>query len=411
MEPGEQDEGRADHARVPALLETAIWDRGGEAVEGGLVDHWISNASKACSALSAIFTRDGFSPADADALRGAMGDVPDGVRDLLEDLGRSHEAVRSFVRRMLDDPEPRVRTAALRAGARLFDPVFLLRFLNDADRGVRVAAVNTLAEPLVSRRVPEAQPHLSTFLDDKNVHVRIAAVKAIQVLDNPAGVEALARRMETERDAQVRNLILMRVAEAVEAEGRLGQLSRIQPIKDPARRILLRGEEHEYPEVRTAVVKALRRVGGRVVIASGNPPAPSSPPVPAPVVRPVSLGAATSAPPEEITADPSTARHLACGTCSPLRNQERAVQHVHPDPKDTHLPEAARKLVTVRDISSGRPGLRLHQCPECRTYYLYRAATEFLYGGEGSLDEQSLTRLSHKEAARYLEGASGLGGG
>ena len=97
-------------------------------------------------------------------------------------------------------------------------------------------------------------------------------------------------------------------------------------------------------------------------------------------------------------------RHVGCGICSQLSDQEQALEKVYGDEEDTHLPEAADRLGVVRDIRSGHPGLRLLQCPECETYYLYRSLYEFLIGFGGSYDEYFLTRLTDDVAADYQEG-------
>jgi hypothetical protein len=98
------------------------------------------------------------------------------------------------------------------------------------------------------------------------------------------------------------------------------------------------------------------------------------------------------------------ARHLTCSLCSLLSDEEYALEKVYPDENDTHLPEAVRQLEVVLDIRPGHPGLRLMQCPECKTYYLYRSAYEFLLIGSGSYDEYFLTRLTDEVAADYREG-------
>ena len=94
-----------------------------------------------------------------------------------------------------------------------------------------------------------------------------------------------------------------------------------------------------------------------------------------------------------------------CNTCSTLDNQEYAFQKNGWEQNNTYLPEAAGRLIDVKDLKPGNTdrALVLRQCPDCKTYYLYRTDYEFLVGG--TEDEQFLTRLTLEEAAKYLEQA------
>jgi hypothetical protein len=71
----------------------------------------------------------------------------------------------------------------------------------------------------------------------------------------------------------------------------------------------------------------------------------------------------------------TTARHLTCSICSQLGDWEQAEQHVQAEEGDTTLPEAAEKLVFVRDFRPDQSRLSLKQYPECKTYYIYALGT------------------------------------
>ena len=101
--------------------------------------------------------------------------------------------------------------------------------------------------------------------------------------------------------------------------------------------------------------------------------------------------------------EPST-RRLTCSICSQLGDWEQAEQHVQAEEGDTTLPEAAERLVFVRDFRPDQSRLSLKQCPECKTYYIYRTVYEFLIGFGGSYDEQTLMRLSEEDSKEILEG-------
>jgi hypothetical protein len=74
---------------------------------------------------------------------------------------------------------------------------------------------------------------------------------------------------------------------------------------------------------------------------------------------------------------------------------------------NTHLPDAAYRFQSVRDVLAEGGGRReLWQCPECTTCYLYRWEYEFLYGFGGSEDTQELTRLTAAETAAMMTTAA-----
>lgn len=90
-----------------------------------------------------------------------------------------------------------------------------------------------------------------------------------------------------------------------------------------------------------------------------------------------------------------------CAICSTLAAYHHGSQKYGWPENDTSLPPSASQLTIVRDYSPpGCRELQLQQCPECRTYYLYRTDYEFLVNG--TEDDQYLARLSDAEAAEYL---------
>ena len=97
----------------------------------------------------------------------------------------------------------------------------------------------------------------------------------------------------------------------------------------------------------------------------------------------------------------TTPRHLTCSICTQLREEESAVEYILTPTDNTDFPETVKKLKTVKDINTR---LSLMQCPECNTYYIYRATYEFLIGYGGSYDEYTLTRIDDETGKEYLEG-------
>jgi hypothetical protein len=83
-----------------------------------------------------------------------------------------------------------------------------------------------------------------------------------------------------------------------------------------------------------------------------------------------------------------------------LKEKEYAFQKYGRD-DNTFLPDEASKLQTISDLKQGSSReLKLKQCPECKTYYLYKTDYEYLVNG--SEDEQSLTRLSVNDSHTLL---------
>ncbi|HEU0300194.1 MAG TPA: HEAT repeat domain-containing protein, partial [Longimicrobium sp.] len=249
------------------LLHTALHDRRGETVEGGFVDRWESYASRAIDALEEIFSRRGFSDADAGLVRAAVRDPgapADAAVALLGELGRW---TRPLVEELLDDPLPAARTVAVRAGARLLHPVFLLGSIRDDDAAVRAAAVRALAE----RRndVPGAKAHLARALEDPDPRVRIAAGETSGFLDDPAAGEALVQRVYAEPEGRTRRSIIAAVARTVRSEGtHVAPDTLARRMGEPVRQMLLRELSHDDPAIRTRVASALERLRGEDVAAA-----------------------------------------------------------------------------------------------------------------------------------------------
>lgn len=93
-----------------------------------------------------------------------------------------------------------------------------------------------------------------------------------------------------------------------------------------------------------------------------------------------------------------------CSICSKLADKEFAMQKYGWEDDNTYLPAAANQLCEIFDFKphSSRKKI-LKQCKECGAYYLYETDYEYLVNG--SEDEETLSRLSKKEAEEYLREA------
>ena len=86
----------------------------------------------------------------------------------------------------------------------------------------------------------------------------------------------------------------------------------------------------------------------------------------------------------------SNMQYKSCGLCSKLEDKVTA-------PKQNGLPSGAEKLNIIVDLKPfDDKKVQIRQCPECRTYYIYRLIHE------STADTQELTRLSESEIASYL---------
>ncbi|HYJ80032.1 MAG TPA: HEAT repeat domain-containing protein [Longimicrobiaceae bacterium] len=236
-------------------------------VEGGFVDHWESHASRAIESLQDIFSARGLSDADAALIRAAVRDpaaTADAAATLLSELA---PWTRSIVEELLDDPLPAARAVAVAAGARLLDPVFLLRPLRDADPAVRAAAVRALAEH--RQQVPGAGAHLARALGDADAGVRAAAGATQDFYGNPAAGEALVHRLSVERDARARNAIIAAVARKTRTEGTHADHGTVaRRIGVPLQAMLLKELHNDDARVRALVASALERLRGEAVAAA-----------------------------------------------------------------------------------------------------------------------------------------------
>ncbi len=87
-----------------------------------------------------------------------------------------------------------------------------------------------------------------------------------------------------------------------------------------------------------------------------------------------------------------------CSLCSSLEDEEYGLQKFGWPQDDCYIPAAADRLEIVRGDSHTQ--LQIRRCPQCGTYYFHKTSYEYLVNG--SEDEQILTRLTEKEAKKYL---------
>ena len=99
-----------------------------------------------------------------------------------------------------------------------------------------------------------------------------------------------------------------------------------------------------------------------------------------------------------------TGIYANCSICSNLKDYQVATEYIVSPEENINFPEnvlaAIGKLKKIKEISSSTD---IFQCPECGTYYLYRASYEYLVGGNGSYDEYVLSREDDEIIKKYLQ--------
>ncbi|HNB40098.1 MAG TPA: hypothetical protein PLG52_01280 [Anaerolineales bacterium] len=87
-----------------------------------------------------------------------------------------------------------------------------------------------------------------------------------------------------------------------------------------------------------------------------------------------------------------------------MKEYQVATEYIVSPEENINFPEnvltAIGKLKKVKEISSSTD---IFQCPECGTYYFYRASYEYLVSGSGSYDEYVLTREDDEIVKKYLQ--------
>ncbi len=197
---------------LAALLQTALFDPGGEWVEGAYTDRWVANAELAARDLAAAFEKGGFSSQAGELLRAALHDPrasDKALGNLLHHLG---PWAKPFLDELPNDPDPRLRALAVKLSAWTSDP--LAQFwptLHDASPQVRLAAVEKLAQ----LQAPTAQAIFRQALHDADENVRLAAAKAVQFIDDPEGAAALIACCAAEANHGQRLLMLANMARQI----------------------------------------------------------------------------------------------------------------------------------------------------------------------------------------------------
>ena len=240
---------------IDSLLNTALYDTGGESVEGAFVDHWVSNASEAIESLEKILKKHGFQPAAAERFRKALsapGCPPDAARYMLTWLKRW---TAPLIAEMLGDPEPAIRAIAVRAAGEVLPPDQWSQAFQDPSPIVRAAAIQTTSTHRSARE--SQQREAFPLLQDPDASVREAAARSIPFFNHPDGGKALAAQWKRDPEPRVRHAIVRYVSDETTSytgsapiEGRVG---------GPLTEMLISELDNEDAEIREAAALGLRK--------------------------------------------------------------------------------------------------------------------------------------------------------
>jgi HEAT repeat protein len=256
----------AGRSEVGACIRTALYDTGGESVEGGFVDRWVPNAHVACEDLEDVFERDGFLPHYQAQLREALfaEDVPHAAAaQLLIWLKRY---TLPLIEELLVAAAPHVRAIGVAAASAVLASDMWLPALRDASPEVRLAAVRSAAEQ--HRAIPDVDNYLLQALGDPDTAVSQAAAERIQFYRKPRVGAALAQHLAQEPRPPIRKALLLNMATELRRAGIHVQGAKLEEgLGVPVRAALLRELDNDDPEVRQAIASALERLRGEEVAA------------------------------------------------------------------------------------------------------------------------------------------------
>jgi HEAT repeat protein len=258
---GAHEAGELGDARlVPDLVHLAAFDAAEFKTASGMVDEYTTVAAAGTNALGVLYGKIEFTEGDAARIREVAVDPRADDESVSFLLGALRRWVGPLIEVLSRDPSPIVRVRALIAGdfAHLFSPI---PFLEDPAPEVRKAAIRRVGY------TPRLDGHgtelLSRAVDDADAGVRAAAARELGIrrIHDP-----LLRRLDIERDPDVRLELASALARWVSREAALG-LARL--IADPDARLRVAVaralERAAFPEVGRALLARLRVEGDQDV--------------------------------------------------------------------------------------------------------------------------------------------------
>ncbi|MEW6095413.1 MAG: HEAT repeat domain-containing protein [bacterium] len=173
----------------------------------------------------------------------------DGIKRIIEILGKEGILGLDHLILRLNDPEPLVRKTVIESLGKLKDSRTidsLLQRLSDTDSEVRDASVKALG----NLGTPKVFEIFNSQLDNSDWRVRKAAVDGLGILKAPKSLESLFKKIN-DPDSEVRKAV-------VTALGKLGNIKAQIP--------LIRRLKDSHAEVREASAKALGELGSPLAV-------------------------------------------------------------------------------------------------------------------------------------------------
>lgn len=241
-------------------VRTALWDTGGETVEGAFVDRFESFSLRAIDELEELLSGRLLEAEEVSFIEAeiASPEVPlDQAASLLRRLAKQAP---DLIRRLARAEAPHLRVLFHRVAGDADDTAGLY----DPSPAVRIAALERLCRSRPrDERVDEALEHA---LLDADADVRIAAGRMIPIDRDPRGASALADLLERETNAAVKEAVLERLAEEVNRMGISASAERIEEGIGPRLRgHLIAALGNPSATVRERVARSLNRLIGEDV--------------------------------------------------------------------------------------------------------------------------------------------------
>jgi hypothetical protein len=240
---------------ISRQIHVALWETGGESIEGAFVDRYESFSDQAIDELLEAGFGIQMSNETIAALSDPALDLAKAAHFVYR-IGRDHP---EFPSSLLDSPNPQIREVYFRAVGKLPGTVDWRRGLVDPADKVRAAAILSMGSRVPA--IPEAESAKLAALGDPSPLVRRTAVAGIDFFRNPVGSDVLADVIEKDVDRSVVERAILHIADVVSRAGISLDTSRVlEGLDDRLKHHLISALSDDNPSVRDAAARALHRL-------------------------------------------------------------------------------------------------------------------------------------------------------
>ena len=255
----------SDSEAIRELVRRALYDEGGELVEGGFVDRWESFADQALEELEDLLPPGALSPEIEDSIAEILTEPRAPAPRVARLLVWLKPRTGKLLERLMASESVAARQAAALAIGELGLSDLVERARTDPNPIVRAA---TLRE-LTSARHPNLDIQSlmrQAATEDPAYEVRVVAAPAIRFFRDPKGQALLCRLLEEDPHPAVRRAILKGLAEEIRRIGITVSGPSIREGIGPALfETVLKALGHDDPEIRYLMAMAAERICGEDV--------------------------------------------------------------------------------------------------------------------------------------------------